>query len=316
MPTSSTTLLTAALAIAGRGWPVFPLNPGGSFPALHSVDDCPGTGPCTAGHRKWEQRATTDPDRVRGCWSHGAYNIGLATGPAGLLVVDLDMPKPGKPVPERWAAQGAESGMDVFLLVCADAGHPPPLDTMTVQTPSGGTHLYFTAPADARLRITQGERGHGLGWGIDTRGWGGYVVAPGSIRRDGSYTITDDRPPAPLPAWLVDRLTPTPLPPQQPTAVATTAGRRTGFLRAAIDGEIRRVTTAEGGGRNFALYCAANALGQLVAGGALGEQEVTDELLAAAHSHVAADAYSWAQARRTIASGLRAGAARPRRMTA
>ncbi|CAM00455.1 bifunctional DNA primase/polymerase-like protein [Saccharopolyspora erythraea NRRL 2338] len=314
MPASQA-LLDAALAVAARGWPVFPLKPGGSFPALHGVDDCPRTGVCADGHLKWEQRATIYAKRIRACWTHDAYNIGLATGPAGLLVVDFDVPKPGKPVPDRWAAQGVESGMDVFLLLCAEAGQAPPLETFTVATPSGGTHLYFTVPADAGLRITQGER-NGLGWGIDTRGHGGYVVAPGSIRRDGTYTITHDRPLMPLPGWLIERLRPQELPPQQPTPVATISGRRAGFLRAAIEGEVRRVTSADGGQRNFALYCAATALGQLVAGGALGEQEVTDLLLHAAQSHVAAGAYQWAQARQTIASGLRAGAARPRRVAA
>lgn len=313
---SSSSMLDAALAIARRGWPVFPLKPWGSFPALHGETDCPGTGVCANGHRKPEQRATTDPGRIRDCWSVDDYNIGLATGPAGLVVIDLDVPKPGKPVPAKWTEQGAETGMDVFLLVCADAGQQPPLDTFTVTTPSGGTHLYFTAPADVELRNTQGERGSGLGWGIDTRAHGGYVVAPGSVRKRRRYTITDNRPPVPLPHWLVERLRPDELPPQQPTTITTGQGRRARYLDAAIRAEVRRVEGAAGGERNFSLYCAANALGQLVAGGELDGQEVTDLLLRAAQSHVAAGAYGWNQARKTIASGLRAGASRPRKVAA
>lgn len=313
---NTTALREAALWTAKQGWPVFPLKPSGSFPALHSRENCPRTGACVSGHHGWEQRATVDVERIDRCWSHERYNIGMATGPAGLLVVDLDMPKLGKPVPDRWAKQGAACGMDVFLLVCADAGHAPPLDTFTVATPSGGTHLYFTAPADAHLRNTAGERGYGLGWGIDTRAHGGYVLAPGSERRDGTYRITDHQPPAPLPNWLVQRLAPAPLPPQQPSTVTPISGQRSGFLRAAVDGEVRRVTHAEGGDRNFALYCAAKALGELVAGGALTDTEVTDVLLNAAHDHVAAGAYRWAQARHTITSGLHAGAKRPRKVAA
>lgn len=309
-------LLDAALATAARGWPVFPLRPGSKYPALHGVDDCPRTGACAHGHQGWEQRATTDPDVIRRCWSHDAYNIGLATGPAALLVIDLDMPKPGKPIPQKWADQGATSGMDVFLLLCEDTGELPPLDTHTVTTPSGGTHLYFTAPTDIELRITQGEA-NGLGWGIDTRAHGGYVVAPGSTRPDGRYEITiDRRPPAPLPRWLVDRLRPTPLPPQRPISIAPKTGHRSAFLDAAVTGEVQRVTSAEGGNRNFALYCAANALGQLVAGGALTESEVRDVLLHAAAEHVAAGAYRWRQAEQTISSGLRTGAKRPRKVAA
>ena len=314
---SATPLLNAALWVAERGWPVFPLKPAGSFPALHSRENCPKTGACTEkGHHGWEQRATLDPSTIYGCWSHDAYNVGLATGPAGLLVIDLDMPKPGKPVPSRWAEQGAACGMDVFLLVCADTGHTPPLDTFTVTTPSGGQHLYFTAPPEVELRNTAGERGQGLGWGIDTRAHGGYVVAPGSKRRDGTYRITDHQPPAPLPDWLAERLAPAQLPPQQSTTVTPMSGQRSGFLRAAIDGEVRRVANAENGQRNFALYCAATALGQLAAGGALTETEVTDVLFDAAQHHVDIGAYRWAQARQTIASGLHAGTKRPRKVAA
>ncbi|PKW14160.1 bifunctional DNA primase/polymerase [Saccharopolyspora spinosa] len=312
----SYTLLNAALAVAQRGWPVFPLKPRGSFPALHGHAECPGTGICANGHLKPEHRATTDPDRIRDCWNHDDYNIGIPPGRAGNVVLDFDMPKPGKPVPPNWAEQDAANGMDVFLLLCAEAGQQPPLETFTVTTPSGGTHLYFTAPDGIELRNTQGERGNGLGWGIDTRAHGGYVVGPGSIRRDGRYTITHDRPLLPLPAWLCERLAPAPLPPQQPIPITTGQGRRARYLDAAICAETERVRTAVGGERNFSLYCAANALGQLVAGGELGEQDVTELLLHVAHDHVTAGAYSWNQAHKTIASGLRAGAARPRKVAA
>lgn len=210
---------------------------------------------------------------------------------------------------DRWHGP---NGMDVFLLVCAEAGQIPPLDTFTVTTPSGGTHLYFTAPDGVELRNTQGERGNGLGWGIDIRANGGYVVAPA---RSGGAAATP-RAPAVLPAWLAERLRPAALPPQQPTTIATGHGRRARYLDTAIQAEVARVRTAVGGERNFTLYCAATALGQLVAGGELDDQEVTATLLDAARDHVAADAYGWNQAHKTIASGLRAGAARPRKVAA
>lgn len=73
---------------------------------------------------------------------------------------------------------------------------------------------------------------------------------------------------------------------------------------------------AEGGNHNFALYCAANALGQLIEGGALTEDEVRDVLMRAAAGHVAAGAYRWRQAEQTVTSGLRAGARRPRKVAA
>ncbi|MQA62362.1 MAG: DNA primase [Actinophytocola sp.] len=310
-------MLTAALASAARGWPVFPLRPGTKRPALHGVDACPRTGSCTDGHLGWEQRATTDRDRIRTAWSHAPYNIGIATGPAGLVVIDLDTAKPGEPPPEGWSLRGVDSGADVFAVVAEWVGEPVPADTLTVETPSGGRHLYFTAPAAIALRKTEGGRGNGLGWKIDTRAWGGYVVGPGSVTANGRYRYANTHDLAPLPGWLVDRLRPpAPLPARPVAPIQPEAGRRSRYLEAAVRAELDRVHTAPNGQRNASLYVAALALGQLVAGGALPEAEVCDRLLTAAGRHIACGAYNQRQASQTIRSGLRAGAKRPRRMAA
>ena len=58
-------------------------------------------------------------------------------------------------------------------------------------------------PAGPALRNTAGR----LGWKIDTRGHGGFVVATGSLRRDGRYRITRNHEIAPLLAWLTPALT-------------------------------------------------------------------------------------------------------------
>ncbi|WP_420710369.1 bifunctional DNA primase/polymerase [Streptomyces sp. NRRL S-15] len=142
------TLLSAALQAAERGWHVFPLRPGDKRPALHGETACPRTGPCTTSHLKWEQRATTDPDRIRAAWSAGAWNVGIATGPSGLVVVDLDRPKPN-------SSADTPCGVTTFTALCERAGHPVP-HTRTIRTASGGTHLYFSAPAAARLHNTAG----------------------------------------------------------------------------------------------------------------------------------------------------------------
>ncbi|CAM5659741.1 bifunctional DNA primase/polymerase [Streptomyces avidinii] len=189
-------LLDAALTFAGRGWPIFPLRPGSKAPALHRQERCPLTGVCGDGHVKWEQRATTDQTAIARCWSHKPYNIGLATGPAGLIVVDLDMPKAN-------SGQDAPDGAHNLLALCERAGQAVPA-TLTVRTPSGGTHLYFTAPDGIRLGNTAGK----LAPLIDTRAHGGYVVAPGSTTAAGTYEITDDSPVAELPAWLLALLRP------------------------------------------------------------------------------------------------------------
>jgi hypothetical protein len=318
-------LLAAALDHAARGWPVFPVIPGGKRPALHGHASCAGTGPCatSAGHLGWEQRATADPDRIHRAWAAGPFNIGLAAGPAGLLVVDLDTIDPADPddvPPARWAARGVVDGAGVLAALAADAGQEKPA-TRTVTTPSGGQHLYFTAPAGPgarELRNTQGERGGGLGWKVDTRGHGGYVVAPGSRTPSGAYRLVDDRDPAPLPGWLLQRLQPPPVPaaPAGPVHLAPDRGRagdrRARYLHAALRAETARVRQAPAGQRNACLYVAAVALGQLVAGGALPEPDARAALLDGAARHLALRAYSPRQAEQTITSGLRAGARRPR----
>ena len=102
-------LLSAALDAAVGGWPVIPLRPGGKRPALHGESSCTRRGECAAGHRKWEQRATTDPDRIRTAWAAGPFNVGITTGPAGLLVVDRDVPK-GKDRSDAPCGEGHQPG--------------------------------------------------------------------------------------------------------------------------------------------------------------------------------------------------------------
>ncbi|MFV5995168.1 bifunctional DNA primase/polymerase [Streptomyces sp. NPDC056231] len=304
-------LLSAALDAAAHGWHVFPLVPGDKPPAI----------------RNWAERATTDPERITRCWSHTPYNIGIATGPSQLVVVDLDTPKgPDDLPPAGWSRPGISNGLAVLLTLwerhdaegLGNLVMCEPFDgycemapaTHIVKTPSGGMHLYYAAPDGAELRNTAGK----LGWKIDTRAHGGYVVAAGSAiaGKPAPYTTVHEATVKPLPGWIVEQLRPAPLPPQQPITVALASDRRGKWLRAAVDGELERVARAKEGGRNKALYIASVALGQLVAGGELGTGEVTEWLTAAARQAGQGER----EARRTIESGLRAGANRPRQVAA
>lgn len=198
-------LLNAALNAAEHGWRVFPLRPGTKRPALHGEKTCARTGPCAAGHRKWEQRATTDPDRIRAAWSSAPFNVGIATGPSGLIVVDLDVPKDK-------GSSDAPSGAATFAALCERAGRPVP-DTYRTRTASGGTHLYFTAPPGIRLSNTAGS----IAALVDTRAHGGYVVAAGSTTPAGRYEALSAPVAAALPGWLLSILQPARKPVQAPT---------------------------------------------------------------------------------------------------
>ncbi|RZU48865.1 bifunctional DNA primase/polymerase-like protein [Krasilnikovia cinnamomea] len=286
-------LLTRALGLADRGWHVFPLRPDDKRPAV----------------RDWETRATTDPDRIRRCWTAGPYGIGIACGPSGLVVIDLDTPKPDQTPPPEWTAPGIHSGADVLAVLCERAGQPYPGDTYTVTTGRGGTHFYFTHPTDGLdLRNTAGT----LGWLIDTRAHGGYVVAAGSTASGRPYRLLHNARPRPLPDWLTSLLRPKPLPPQQPVRVAVPDGRRGAYLHAAVQASLDAIAEAKDGTLNKALYGAAVALGQLVAGGALDETTTADLLAQAAIRK----GHPERGARNTIRSGFRTGANRPRSVAA
>lgn len=318
--TGTASLLSAALAAAGRGWHVFPLRPNDKRPAFpdHTAETCTGRDPrcrAAAGHVGWEPRATTDPDRIHRAWSAAPFNIGVACGPSGVVVVDLDQPKPGKPRPATWDIEGVRDGADVLAVLCDRAGQPYPSDTHTVRTWSDGTHLFFRHPDGPQLRNTSGERGNGLGWLIDTRAHGGYVVGAGSTVQGRPYTTEDPGDPRSLPGWLTAALRPAdrgPATTGRPVVVGLAgAGRRTAYLNAAVDRQITHLTGATSN-RNDALFIAAQNLGQLVAGGALDASYVETVLTAAAESIGLHHDPPAGQIGKTIASGLRAGARRPR----
>jgi hypothetical protein len=291
---STQQLLTWALGLAERGWRVFPLVPGSKRPAI----------------RAWEQRATTDPERITRCWNHAPYNIGLVTGPSGLVVVDLDTPDEGEAAPDGWSMVGISSGVDVLAHLATRAGASLP-ETYTVTTPSGGTHLYFRAPTTVDLRNTAGE----LGWLVDTRAHGGYVVAPGSITPRGGYELHDDSDPADLPGWLLQALTPKPREAiSAPREIASV--RHSAYVAGALQGEADRVLKARSGRHNKTLFEASVALGQLVGGGHLDHGEATRVLQHAAGYHVRSRCNcTERETTKTIESGLRAGVSRPRVLT-
>ena len=105
----------------------------------------------------WKAEATNDTAKITAWWtSHPRCNVGVATG-GGLVVVDVDTRVPG--------AYGALLALDL------------PDDTLTVKTPGGGFHLYYRGDDVANSASK-------LGPGLDVRGLGGYVVAPGSYFGD------------------------------------------------------------------------------------------------------------------------------------
>lgn len=249
-------LLTAALAAAGRGWHVFPLRPGDKRPAV----------------KDWEARATTDPERVIRCWLAGPYNIGIACGPSGLLVVDLDTPKADTPaLPAPFDAPDVRDGADVLAVLAERQQKPFPVDTYAVRTGRGGEHLYFQTP-DGSARNTAGR----LGPLIDTRAAGGYVVAAGSTVDGNRYHVIHDGTVQAFPGWIARLLAPVP------------ASRRPGPPAAEFHGGARLVPLvayvldAAEGTRNSSLYWAAGKAWDHIRAGQADERAALQSLLDAA----------------------------------
>ncbi len=294
--------LALAIALSERGFAVFPLRAGSKVPAVRG---------------DWEGLACSDPAQLRARGWPAGGNVGIACGPSALFVLDLDVSK--APAPGDAASADAKPGADEprdgsAVLRELAAGRPIP-PTLTVATPSGGTHLYYRADPAAGLRNTVAR----LGPLIDTRAAGGYVVGPGSAIGGRRYEITADLPIAPVPQWIVDELTrrhqpegpPTPSPPPgrpDPRALRRDGSATAAYAAAALRNETERVLTAPIGTRNDTLNRSAYALGRLVGAGLLDGDQVTTELFIAARRN----GLPAREASSTLASGLGAGIDRPR----
>jgi hypothetical protein len=156
-----------AVTCARAGWYVFPIAPETKRPQTrHGLLD-----------------ATIDVERIVAWWSkHPDSNLGVRTGKeSGLVVVDVDR---------------KNDGIASLATLCLERGREW-METLTIDTPSGGQHLYFEHPG-TEIRNSASL----LADGIDVRGDGGYVVRPPSP----GYTTVKRMRPAPLPDWLRTQL--------------------------------------------------------------------------------------------------------------
>ena len=280
-------LLRSALRAAGLGWPVFPCAAGGKRPALRA---------------NWQDLATTSAEQIRAWWRTAPYNIGIACGPSNLVVIDLDAAKEDHPDDGTLFPL---SGADRLAMLARERKQRYPGGTYVVDTPSGGSHLYFTAPED-RVKNSAGA----LGPLIDVRADGGYVVGAGSRIGDNAYRAREGRPPVALPPWLGElvREGPVPLPvPAQPVPESGLAQGRA-YAMAALRAETQRVADAQPGTRNDTLNRAAFSLGQLVAADLIPPIPVITGLISAARQA----GLPQEEAIRTVRSGMAGGARKPR----
>lgn len=272
----------SAAQLAAVGYRVFPCHHMGSSGCSCGKAECssPGKHPMTA---RGVKEATTDAMRVRFWWKDSHWNVGIACG-AGLYVVDCD----GDEGVERWHQLQREHGM---------------VETTEVRTGGGGLHVYLQQPARITLRNSASK----VAPHIDTRGEGGYVLAPPSNHKSGrAYEWVKTAALAPVPGWLVAMLEP-----KQHTSKGRAeyriGGESTAYGRAILHNCLQRVARAGEGQRNHTLAAQAFILGQWIGGGEIAPEGVYELLLDACPDP---DQH---KSERTAIAQLREGARYPRR---
>ncbi|MFE3765440.1 bifunctional DNA primase/polymerase [Streptomyces sp. NPDC059104] len=213
---------------AAQGWPVHPLahrakTPPRNCPDCRDGTHTPDTCPCLPAGRQCHgfHAATTDPGRIDTWWSTDRFGVGVSCGPAGLVVIDIDShggtppPRerllPGIGIADEVDLTGLADGFHTLAVLAALHGAPTPArdeGTLRVRTPSGGLHVWYRAGDGPGWHCSSGSGRRALAWQVDVRAHGGYIVAPGTLTRDGSYApVGPCRAPAPLPRWLAGELT-------------------------------------------------------------------------------------------------------------
>ena len=254
--------------------------------------------------KAWEENATSSVSKIDG-WRQTSIPA-IPPGIQGLVVIDCDR-KPGQ-----------ADGVQAFHQLCQQNG----IDlssTLAVDTPTSGRHYYFTTA------IAYGNA-HSFPAGIDVRGAGGYVIAPGAKLADGrGYRIVSGSwaSIAPLPSALAAFLRirqplASPDAPEagmgqgsivQPSAPATE--RDALWAAKALEGEVAKVLAAKQGERNNTLNKCACTLGGYIANGSLQRVDVEQALFRASVENGSAAQYGADQQHKTIRSGIDAGIQKP-----
>lgn len=155
------TQLQYALSYIKLGFSIFPLKPRSKIPLT----------------KNGFKDATKDIAQVKRWWTETPNaNIGIATGKisGNLFVIDFDIDE-----------DKGINGYHAFLDYCRENNVQFP-DTVIAITGRKGSHWYYRSDREVGSRT-------GIIEGVDLRGNGGYVVAPGSIHANGNkYEFEQD----------------------------------------------------------------------------------------------------------------------------
>ncbi|MEV0322637.1 bifunctional DNA primase/polymerase [Streptomyces sp. NPDC050658] len=343
---TATPFLATAKWCAGKGWPVHPLAPRRKTPA-GNCEACRRKGHTSNGcsclvQGRWchgFHAATLDPARIDQWWGNNPdFGVGVACGPAGLVVIDVDVHHqplpardrvlPGISIADHVDLTGLSNGYHALAVLAALRDVVSPTDdetTLRVRTPSGGVHVWYRARRHHQWSCSTGSSPtRALAWQVDVRAHGGYIIAPGTVTDAGTYTpLGHTREPALLPDWLAEELSrtghipqrhaqfPRPVPPRARQAVSAAGGGNGAAARAlatVLADVTDCATVPQGAAFSQKLNSAAYTAGGLVAAGHLTEGEAEQAL------KDAAQLARPGQERRSdsiIRSGMSAGSLRP-----
>lgn len=245
----------------------------------NGVDDCPHPLDVCHGH----QAATLDLDHLFALMRRfPSANLGVATGPSHLVVVDVDINRRGEPVPDKFAGiDGVRDGWDVFGLVLERYAVPWP-NTLQVDTPSGGAHLWFKLPQNQIIFSRTGQ----FGWLIDVKSDRAYITAPGTVTRSGEYRRCGSvMEPLFAPDWLLHHLRITGhMHTQKPKSSTRARAGGGGEAQERLDRIADTLEAAPEGTGHFALCTATTAAAYLVADGLAEEGDARNTIADAARN--------------------------------
>ena len=288
--------LTAALSLAAAGLPVFPAGP--------------DKRPLLVG---WQEKASTEPEQIRKWWlDHCTALPAIFVGRTGLVVIDCDR------------HPGGNDGIKAFnRLLRANRGNLA--DVPMTKTVRGGAHLFFKQRKGEPLGNGRGQ----LPDGIDVRGVGGFVIAPGAVLPDGKRWQAINGTPlladafkagtiSELPQWLTDIIHPNRLPNGQKRThrafsniLETDGSRGQAYAAAALQGAADELSAAPNGKRNEVLNAAAFRLGRMIARGWVDENAVSEALVGACDANRYLREHGHRATMKTIQSGIEAGKKEP-----
>jgi hypothetical protein len=275
------------------------------FAAIISKNPTTGALEKKPAFKGWCENATTSLPQLEQYWrDHPDAVPAIELGRAGLLVLDLDR------------HLGAPDGIAAFKRL--NHGHRPAPGPLTL-TPTRGVHKFYRQPQGTPFGNSRGE----LPAGIDVRGHGGFVIAPGAISPYGIWRAHPSKSLADaflshsipvLPAWLAEIIRPPIAIIAQPlihTKAVKSGRREETWAAAALEGLTAELAATPRGMRNHALNATAYRLGRISARGWLDQAEVKTSLFQCAQAnglvHDDGRRAAWA----TILSGFNDGLLEP-----